>query len=242
MIQNEQFKKSTLDDSAEIYNRRENLTEKEKLKNMTFREKLTYFNNYYKNKVLFIITISTFLFALLYTIFAPKTKTVLYTSIINNTIEEEEIVNLKNGFADVLDINSKKENIEIDTSLLLKNKDIDSSYAMASQQKLTAQLGISEIDVIIAPESIFSKYAKEGLFVRLSDQLPTEIFTSFTNSYFLSNPEGTDTEGAYGIYIEDSSIYKNIKSPEDRPVLGIVANSKNKENSVEFIKYIFNLN
>lgn len=242
MIQNDQLKKSTLDDNAEIYNRRVNQTEKEKLRNMSFHEKLTYFNNYYKNKVLFTIAILTFIIALFYNIFAPKTNTVLYTAIINNTIGEEEIINLKDQFADVLSTNPKKEKIVIDTSLAFNDKNIDQSYAMASQQKLTAQLGVSEIDVIIAPESIFYKYAKEGLFVKLSDQFTTEMFTYFTDSYYLSKPEETDIEGAYGIYLEDSSIYKNSKVSGDRPVLGIVANSKHKENAVEFIKYIFNLN
>ena len=45
-------KETRLNDSAEIYKPRDEKTERQKLKDMSFKDKITYFNDYYVDKMI----------------------------------------------------------------------------------------------------------------------------------------------------------------------------------------------
>jgi hypothetical protein len=94
------MKDTALDDSAEIYQQRKELTERQKLSTMPLKEKLIYFNNYYRNKTIAIIAIMGLIIYIAYTIFTPKTEIVLYTAAVNNTIDSETATALQNKFID----------------------------------------------------------------------------------------------------------------------------------------------
>ncbi|MDF2611303.1 MAG: hypothetical protein K0R92_2777 [Lachnospiraceae bacterium] len=241
VIQRDQWKDTKLDDSAEIYKQRELRTEKQKLSNMTFQEKVEYFNSYYRNKVIAIMAFIGILIYFAYTIFSPKAETIFYAAVINNTVDAETASTLQDDFSNYLNRNVKTQDLFIDTSFRIQDSNLADQYALANEQKLTTLIATGEIDVVIAPETLFKKYADTGLFVKLSDQLSTEMCSYFADSFYYAKPEGTVVDGAYGVYIDDSLIYKDKALPDDRPVLGILVNSKHKDNVIEFIKYIFAL-
>lgn len=240
MIQKGQMKDTVLDDSAEIYQQRKELTEKQKLSTMPLKEKLIYFNNYYRNKTIAIIAIMGFIIYIVYTVFSHKTDIILYTAAINDTIDSETATTLQNNFSDYLEIDSKTKEVFLDTSMTIGNVDAVGGHALENEQKLVTLLAASQIDIMIAPKSLFTKYAAGGYLMKLSDQLTTDICTYLADSFYYSQPKGTLTNGAYGIYISNSSIYQNSNhSIEDPPVLGIVVNSKHKDAAAEFIKFIY---
>jgi ABC-type glycerol-3-phosphate transport system substrate-binding protein len=124
--------------------------------------------------------------------------------------------------------------------MTIGNVDAVGGHALENEQKLVTLLAASQIDIMIAPKSLFTKYAEGGYLMKLSDQLTTQMCTYLADSFYYSQPEGTLTNGAYGVYIGDSSIYQNSNhSIEDPPVLGIVVNSKHKDAAAEFIKFIY---
>jgi hypothetical protein len=96
-----------------------------------------------------------------------------------------------------------------------------------------------EIDVIIAPESLFKQYTDNGYFAALSDELPTDVYCSLTDSFFLSGTSDDPEKNAYGIYLTNSDLFKNVTYNDEPYVLGILQNYPHKENTVEFIRYLF---
>lgn len=229
------------DDSASIYQRQDIKTEKQKLKEMTFRQKITYFNNYYTLKVIVILAVLAFVIYTAYSIATPDPKTVLYAAVINNAIDPETALKLQSDFGTHLNINEKKENIMIDTSFYIGSEEDYNEYTLASQQKLTTYLVAAQIDVIIAPESAFTHYAYYGNLSKLSDQLPTDLCSSLADSFFNTETEQDSSKSAYGIYLDNATIYDKNGDIIDKPVLGIAVNTKQNQNVVEFIRYLFQL-
>ncbi|WFR57997.1 hypothetical protein QA584_02735 [Anaerocolumna sp. AGMB13025] len=241
MVEKDQLKDSVLDDSAEIYKPRKEQTEKQKLSEMTWKEKITYFNNYYRVATIVIIAVIAAVIYLIYNIVTPKPEPVLYAAVINSAIDTETAQNLQTDFGNKLGIDPKTQEIMIDTSFFLGSDSNVSEYSMSVQQKLSTYFFAGQIDVLIAPESFFANYAHLGNLSKLTDELPTELCTKLANSFYNSDTEDDPATSPYGIYLDGAKIYDNNGTLIDRPVLGIVVNSKYKQNAVEFIKYLFDL-
>jgi len=235
------FKNTTLDDSASIYQPRQEQTEKQKFSEMTFKEKIRYFNDYYRLKTIVFVAITIGIIYLVYTILNPGPKAVLHVTSINNSIGMEAAETLEANFSGYLNLDKDKENVFIDTTLYLGDEDDMNELTMASRQKLMALFFSGDIDIFIAPEAEFTHYADEGFFSKLSDQLTTEMCSYFADSFYYTQTEEDPAKGAYGIYLKDSIIYDKAGQPVESPVLGIAVNSKYAENAVEFIRYIFEL-
>ena len=241
MINENQLKDTTLDDSAALYQPRKKQTEKQKLSEMTFKEKVVYFNNYYKWKTISIIAVLALVVYAVYSILTPKPETVLYAAIINYAIDDETAASLQGDFGQHLGIDPETEEIMIDPSFFLGTEDDASEFSISNEQKLATYFYASEIDIIIAPESKFEKYAYYGNLSKLSDQLPTDLCSSLADSFYSSRLEDSTAVSAYGIYLDGATIYDKSGEIIDRPVLGIVANSKFKQNGIDFIRYLFKL-
>lgn len=237
-MKEDHFKNTTLDDSASIYQHRQEKTEKQKFSEMSFKEKIIYFNDYYKVKTIALIVAIIGIIYIVYNILTPDPKTVLHVASINNSIDQETAETLEKNMYNYLDLDNNKELIVIDTSIYLGNQD---AMAIASEQKLVTLFYAGDIDVFIAPEAEFANYAKAGFFSKLTDQLTTEMCSYFADSFYYTKPEESQAKGAYGIYLKNSKIYDKTGQPVENPVLGIAVNSKHKENAIEFIKYIFEL-
>ena len=109
------------------------------------------------------------------------------------------------------------------------------------KQALTTFVAAAEVDVIIAPESEFESYAKLGFFDKLSDQLPTDLYSLLTDYFYISQLQEDPEKSVYGIYLSDTDLFKENANNTDPYIIGIVGNSKHKQNSIEFIRYLFHL-
>jgi len=234
-------KKTRLGDDAAIYQQRNTQkSEKEKLKNMPWKKRFGYIWDYYKYYGLAVILAVIFISYIIYTIVKPRTETKLYAVIINNTIEDTVWDEYEQKMTEYLELDPETEKVILSSDYYF-NGAVD--YAASMQQVFLAHLTAAEIDVVIAPLSVFSGYVKEGLFVPLSDQLPTDLYSSLTDKFYLSDTEDNPRVSAYGIYLTDTKLFKqhSLAPTDDDPFLiGIVANSENKKNAIEFIRYIYN--
>lgn len=239
----EKLEKSILDDSADIYKPREEKSEKEKIKDMTLKEKWVYFNHYYRNKTIAFIGIAAFVIYLLYSIFAPKPENKLYVAILNGSVSQAGVDQIKTEFAEYIDLDEQKELLTIDNSFYLSSSGL-SEYSLANEQKLSTYIFAGEIDIIIAPEADMTNYAKFGTLIKITDQLPTNMVTKFAQNFFYGAVEEDGVMGPtspYGIYLDDTVVYDNSGKLIEKPVLGIVANSEHDETAIDFINYLFQL-
>lgn len=238
-------KETRLDDSAEIYKKREKMTERQKLSDMNTSEKWEYFKQYYLKKLISILVIAGFVGYLLYEVLSPKPDTVLNVAMVNYPLNEETLTQLENDIKELLNVNPETQNIIIDTGYDLKNHDY------ASAEKLTTYAFAGELDLFIAPESQFIKYAFSNSLTPLTDALPTDVYSALSDRLFSCRTrlndeevpaEAQGPEGVYGIYAEDLPMFEAYKGyMQDPPVIGIFVTSKNTENAVTTIRHLFGL-
>ncbi len=224
-------KQTRLGDTAEIYQPRKRQSEKEKLSEMPMKKKLAYLWYYYKIHALVIILTVAIISYFIYTVVTPKTDIRLNAVFLQNAIDDKVLEDYRLQLSDYLKVDkSKKQDIEFNTNFY------DVGQALAP---LNAFVAARELDVMIVPESEFENFAKNGFFDKLSEQLPTDLYSLMTNRFYITSQTDDTEKNAYGIYLTDTDLYKNNSVSTEPYVLGIVANSKHKDNAVEFIRYLF---
>lgn len=230
-------KQSRLDDDALIYQPRKKQTEKEKLREMSFPDKLAYLWEYYKLQAFAILAVIALIIYFVYVILNPAIVPKFSAAMINNTIDETVLNKYSTDFAERLKLDPKKECVDFNTSF---NLGVDDPYSMNITTALAARIANHEIDVMIAPESYFKSFTNAGYLGKLSDQLPTDVYSSLTDKFYITNTTDDKEKNVYGIYLSDTKLYKNNAYNEDPYILGIVLGSKHENNTVEFIRYLFN--
>ena len=88
-------KNTVLDDEAYIYNHHEDEKESDKWKKMNSRQKLAYFNDYYRNKVIIILIAVGLLASLFHTILSPRPEVVVSIAVINDYWDETGMEKLR---------------------------------------------------------------------------------------------------------------------------------------------------
>ena len=108
--------KTRLEDNAEIYKRREPKSERQKLSEMDFSEKVDYFKHYYLKILLATLVIGGFLLWIIITMVTPKPERVLNVAFINYPIVEEDLAKMEADLTERLNVNPENQEIFFDTS------------------------------------------------------------------------------------------------------------------------------
>lgn len=236
------MKETRLKEDAAIYSKRQdNKSEKEKWSNLSSHEKVQYFKDYYLKFVIAGALILAFIIWFLYSIFKPKPETMLTVTLINSTMTDEASEALSSQLSSYLDIDTEKEEIFIDTSLYLDDEN-PSEATMASEQKMVAYAFSGELDIIIAQEDVFERYAKQGYFINLAEALPSNLYSQFNDTFYMTRAEDDTEDIPYGISIAGYKRFENLESYIQNPVIGIMANTKHKSNAVDTIQWFTETN
>lgn len=236
------MKETRLKEDAAIYSKRQDSkSEKEKWSNLSSHEKVQYFKDYYLKFVIAGALILAFIIWFLYSIFKPKPETMLTVTLINSTMTDEASEALSSQLSSYLDINTDKEEIFIDTSLFLDDEN-PSEATMASEQKMVAYAFSGELDIIIAQEDVFERYAKQGYFINLAEALPSNLYSQFNDTFYMTRAENDTEDIPYGISIAGYERFENLESYIQNPVIGIMANTKHKSNAVDTIQWFTETN
>lgn len=241
-------KVTRLDDNAEIYKRRETKSEREKLSELSFAGKVQYIKSYYLPKFFAGMVIVGMIVWILVTVLRPKKEDVLNVAMINYPIELEYIDQMTSDMNEALNVDLETQRVFFDTGFDLLNDDI------ASLEKISTYLFAGEIDVFIAPESEFLKYAFSNALTPLDDTILPEHFKALEEEGRLFKcktrlddeelpQDALGPEGIFGIYIQDLPMFEYFTKESiqsNPPVIGIISTGKNQENSAEFIKYLLN--
>lgn len=228
-------KKTRLDDSADIYNPRQLKTAGEAFKEMTISEKLSYLWEYYKVHFFLIALSIAVAIIIIKEVATPDVTPGFNAAIINSAVNPIALEQYSRDFEEHLQLDPLKENVVLNDNFYTDIYGLGSSSAEA----LVAYIAAGEIDVMIAPETSFKQYAYYGYFRKLSDALPTDIYTALADYFFIYDREEDPEKCPYGIYLYNSDLFNGLKYNADNYVLGIMVNGPNMENTIEFIRFLF---
>lgn len=226
-----------LDDGAEIYQKREVISEKQKFNQLDRKGKLRYFKDYYLIKLLIGILIVSALGYIVYSVaLKPKVETVYDMAIVGDQLSPEKLGQFVADVEMLLNVEKKKQDVLIDDSYM-GSGGID--YTV--EQRLMTYLYAGVLDVIVGDSIRIKDLARTGALIPLSELLPTDLYGKLSDTLVMETMEDDNREKAYGINLKDCERYMDFGGYMEVPVLGVVANSKNKENVVEVIKYLFDV-
>ena len=228
-------KKTVLDDSASIYQRREEKSERAKWKDLKgFKAKWEHFRAYYLSKTLIWACVIAFIGYAVYAVVKPEKEQMLYVTFLDATVLTAELEELQAGYEEYLALDEETQTTTFDNTVM-----ISSSSDAASAQKFTAHAYVGDIDIIVGVESVVKSYA--GSYLRtLPEQLPADLCEVFSGQLCYAVPvdeEGNPGEEApYGIYITD--LVEGNPYVKEPLVLAVCGNSSRGENAEKFVRYL----
>ncbi|MBR6642680.1 MAG: hypothetical protein IKL28_03355 [Lachnospiraceae bacterium] len=231
-------KKTTLSDDAALYSHREDVSEKEKWENMTTKERLRYFVDYYLGKIVITIIVLAVVGSIAYTMLRPRPEIMLSVAVVEDGINQPLYDDLKIKLEEAMGLNTEKQETVFDTGYYFSNGDYQ------SWQKFSMLNLVGDLDVTLMPKSVFEEYAPGNYFSTVSPYLSddlSEALEPYLLEITLENDDGTeipDSKAVYGIELSSVWIYQKVQR-EEPMVLVINAAPKHAENIDEFLSLLF---
>ncbi|MGP1403306.1 MAG: hypothetical protein ACTTKY_04055 [Catonella sp.] len=218
-------KESILDEEAYIYNHRDDENEGDKWKKMSKKQKLTYFNDYYRNKIIVILIVLGLIVSLIYTVLSPKPDVVVSIAVVNDYWNDDKTEELNKELFSYLALEAEKQEIEIDDTYFLEETGMGNE--IANTQRLVAKFAAGDINIVIADRDKFDEFVKSDTFVKVSEVVDADV--PYRDRL---------TSGGYGISLKDSKLMKELESGKSELVLGILANAAKED--YKYISKIIN--
>ncbi len=212
--------------------------QRELVKNKDFKYRLKYFKDYYAVPTLAVIIGLIVLGSIIHTFLSAK-----------DTRFEALMINASGApdaaaFGQILELNEKKEEVIFDYNYYL-NPDPENvdNVTYTNSQKIMAVIASKSADVMIAPESIITRYLNGSVFLDLREVFSEQELAKMGDAviwYAITDPETgekydplplvidiTKAPGLDGCFITDEPLW-----------MGAIINSKHIEDIPKFYEYI----
>ncbi|MBQ6384806.1 MAG: hypothetical protein IJJ38_01385 [Lachnospiraceae bacterium] len=216
---------------------------KKHLKEMSPAGKLQYFKDYYLLPTVLISAGALFVIYFLYTYFRPQPVHVLQVAVFDSAAEEEGIRALTEELGEALDADDPTDQILFQTNYV--------SSDSGDLARLGVMTAAHEIDCIIAPADVFTRFAAGGYFVPLTDVMDESEIAGYGDAVMrtagwadVEGEAGTDDPGAgagdvlpYGISLSGSGKWAACAACAD-PVAAFVKGGTAYENAAAMIRLL----
>lgn len=240
-------KKTSLQENAEIYKKRlDEESEKDKLKKMNGRQKLSYFATYYLPKLLVAAAAAALICFLLWSDVINKRTLVLRCAILNEAVLDSTLTEFADTF--LSSIGEDPDKTAASFYVYYTHSDIAVEIGANAAEDLTeisSRIVAADLGCMIANEEDGKNYLDSGFFLDLGDFLTEQEYKALKPYLFHAQKGEKIPEGDYGIYLDKSPVYqsliKDIKTPVKSPFLSIISNSdeSSKDYARKLIHYLF---
>lgn len=217
--------------------REEPLSEREKLKSMSKKDRLWYIWAYYKFHIASVFVVIGIIWAIGSAMYQKTFETAFYCIYLNNRSEVElDTAPLEQGFREYMGF-GEKQLISSESTYISYGEEA-SEFSYASMAKISALVAAKELDVIIGDRENMEHYSSMDGMADLEAELPEDTLNLIRDRLIYS--PGTDgAEHAYGVSLEGTWFAEESHLAQDPPILGIISNSTHKDTAVAFLHYIF---
>lgn len=162
---------------------------------MSFKEKRSYFWDYYKIHAIAVICGIALVVSFVRQIAANKPYA-FYATLLNAVVDTENTdtsVIWENEFLESAGIDTETYRVCIDTTLSISS-DGSSQYEMANRQKLVAMMHAGDIHAIVADTETFESYAHAEIFYNLSDIFTKEELAPYADLLYYTDAAAFDED------------------------------------------------
>ena len=218
--------------------------EKNKLKAMSFKDKLWYVWEYYKVPIIGTIVAVCLVFSIGSAVYNNRFETALSCVILNSQpVSEDDLVTgyFDQGFREFIDLTDETK-IEVDHSMSISFDESDmNEFTYAELAKLTALISSKELDVMIGRQDSFDHFGEMGGYADLKQILPADIYEKVKDQLYEVTNQETGETIACGLKISDTDFLQKTGLSIDGPILGIMSNSTHTDTALKLIYYVFGL-
>ena len=219
--------------------REEAENERQKLKNMSWKDRAWYVWEYYKFHLLAVILVIGVLSTIGTMIYRQTFTTRLSVAIINDrSAGASSSALLESELREYLGC-GKKDLIEINEVLMVDfNEESTSQYGYATLAKISALVASKSLDVVIGDQSAIDHYETVSAYQNLEELLPPELYERVKDHiYRAKDGEGNLTPVA--LSLEDTALGEKTGIIMDPPYLAVIQGSPHKEAALQMIEYLF---
>ncbi|MEG7530008.1 MAG: hypothetical protein RSF83_01280 [Hungatella sp.] len=211
--------------------------EKEKMKQMSFKDKIWYISEYYKFHIFGVFLAIGILGIIGNSIYRGTFNTELYVLYLNSRSDQELNTDLlTKDFYEHMGFTEKQE---INTESMYVSYGQDATeFSYASMAKISALVASKDLDIMIQDTENFNHYAELSGCADLEQELPADLLILLKDRLCYANDD-TGAKKAYGISLADTQFAEDSHLGMDPPIFTIVSNSMHKENSIALLRYIF---
>ncbi len=245
MALNTKGKKTSLTEEASIYQKRQDdLSDKERMKNMTGKQKRDFFKTYYLPKLLIILAVAGVVFYIVWVDFINKSHIYMRCAILNESITDSTLTEFSDQFTDSMKMDYKKNR----ASFYMYYTRSDVAREMGADtgsdlSEISSRLVANSLDCMIASyEDVENIYLKNGFIMNLNDFL-SEKEKKALKPYFVTQKGGPDK--VIGISLKDCKKYQALftgRTPITKePVLYVITNAtdEGKNYVKQLIHYLY---
>ena len=233
--------------------------ERELIKTRSFKEKMSYFWEYYKWHVIAVVLCVVIAFSIVHTI-ASRKETAYYAAFINmgETYNSKEY---RQGFVDKTGIDQKKQAVYWDSEMFLDLTKMDEA-TVTTTQKIMVYLSAGDLDCMVGDLSAMNRYAYNNVLLDLRTFLTAQELEKY-EPYFFYVDQAVIEEAAEKGIMEVNTFPENPSDPStmtnpipvgirlvncqkfheaylfaDEQYFGVFINSKRPELNHLFLDYI----
>ena len=245
MALNTKGKKTSLTEEASIYQKRQDvLSDKERIKNMTGKQKRDFFKTYYLPKLLVILAVAGVVFYIVWVDFINKSHIYMRCAILNESITDSILTEFSDRFTDSMKMDYKKNR----ASFYMYYTRSDAAREMGADtgsdlSEISSRLVANSLDCMIASyEDVENIYLKNGFIMNLNNFL-SEKEKKALKPYFVTQKNETDK--VIGISLKDCKKYQTLftgRTPITKePVLYVITNAtdEGKNYVKQLIHYLY---
>lgn len=218
--------------------KKESSQELEKLKRMSWSDRIWYIWEYYKFHIIGIGLAAIVLWIIGNAIYAQTFTTRLSIAIINDrTPSSSSTEPLEESLKEYLNC-GPKDLIQISSDLSLSQDGISSQMDYAAVTKIAAMVATHELDIMISDSSAIEAYAREDAFISLEELLPEDLYQIVQPQILeVSDSQGNLVPAA--LSLENTSFAQETGVTLSPPYLSVLSMSEHKEDAVAMIRYLF---
>lgn len=245
MALNIKYKKTSLDENASIYSKRdEDEPERSKWSRMDRQQKWVHFKAYYLRYVVIGCLVLAVAGFFLYKDVIRKTEVIYRSAVLNEIAMEIPITKFADGFTESMNIDPDRNLSSF--HLYYTDAELAKQVGATVSSDLTqvsSMIYAGKLDSLIAGQDDFEGYREKGLFIDLSELLSAEQMEQIQDRLYLSEDAADGKSHVWGVYLDASPVYEQIFADGggivEKPILGILFNSQNKEASRQLLYYLF---
>lgn len=245
MALNTKGKKTSLTEEASIYQKRQDdLSDKERIKNMTGKQKRDFFRTYYLPKLLVILAVAGVVFYIVWVDFINKSHIYMRCAILNESITDSTLTEFSDRFTDSMKMDYKKNR----ASFYMYYTRSDVAREMGADtgsdlSEISSRLVANSLDCMIASyEDVENIYLKNGFIMNLNNFL-SENEKKALKPYLVTKKNEADK--VIGISLKDCKKYRTLftgRTPiTEEPVLYVITNAtdEGKNYVKQLIHYLY---